>query len=421
MAEQDEAITSASARRDLERLMLDHAQLQNPYALLAWLREHDPVANANPLRFVTRYEDVLSCYRDERLSRNRAAVAESAAHSAEGHPDEVLQRARLAAISMLINQDEPNHRRIRKILESTFTPRQLLLWKGRIESITADLIARVAGKTHFDFLRELAYPLPERVICELMGVPYEDHALWGAWTEAIVSAARTHEPSPEKKAAVDAAQRNFYLYFKELVGARRQHLGDDLVSIMIRAESEGDRLNETELLGSLQMLISAGHETTANLMGNGMYTLLRFPEQYELLRADSGLVPAAVEEMLRYESPAHWSLPREATVDVQVGAAVIPRGCPVLMALNAANRDPTVFEDPERFDIRRKTNRHIAFAAGPHFCLGNLLARHEAQAMFRAVVTRLPRLELVQPPRFKSTFVRALDCLPVRVLSGSIP
>ena len=403
-----------AAKEMLARLMVDHAQFEDPYPLLAWLRENDPVADAGHLRFVTRHDDVVRCYMDQQLSRNSAAIAESAAHSATGEVDEVLRQARLASINMLINQDEPSHRRIRQILEVVFRPVQIAAWAKRVEEITDQLISNVIGKQEFDFRRELAYPLPERVICELMGVPYEDHAFWGAWTETVVGTARTHEPSPEQVSAVDDAHRQFYLYFKDLVEKRKRNLGDDLVSILIRAESDGDRLSEIELLGSLQMLIEAGHETTANLVTNGMLALLTFPDQYALLRADPELASGAVEEMLRYASPAQWSLPRIALEDVAMGDVVIPKGCPVVGALNSANRDPAMFEDPERFDIRRTPNRHIAFATGPHFCLGKRLARLEARTMFHAVATRLPRLELAGRPRLRSTFVRALDSLMVR-------
>jgi len=414
VADRDTTITEETAGADLARLLGDHAQFQDPYPLLAWLRQHDPVAEAGPIRFLTRHGDVGACYRDPRFSRNRAAIAESNAHALEAEPDEVLQKARRASISMLINQDEPDHRRIRQILEVAFMPAQIATWKPRVEAITDELISKVQSKKEFDFRSELAYPLPERVICELMGVPYEDHALWGAWSEAIVGAARTHEPTPETMAAVEQAHRNFYLYFEGLVAQRKRQLGDDLVSLLIRAESEGERLTEVELLGALQMLIEAGHETTANLIGNGMHLLLRFPDQYEILRNDPALIPGAVEEMLRFESPSHWSLPREAIEDVPLGGTIIPKGCPVIGALNAANRDPAVFENPDIFDVRRKANRHIAFAIGPHSCLGNQLARQEAQTMFRAIVTRLPRLELVSQPRFKSSFVRSVDSLVVR-------
>lgn len=316
---------------------------------------------------------------------------------------------------MLINQDDPGHARIRKILETAFKPSRVASWGKAIQAITDELIDNVAGRESFDFCKELAFPLPERIICSLIGVPYEDHHLWSAWTETVVAASRSTSPTAEIAAAVDQAQIDFYNYFKDLIAKRRASLGDDLVSIMIRAESEGDRLSELELIGTLQMLIQAGHETTGNLVNNGMYTLLTHPSQYDRLRADPGLVPTAVEEMLRFCSPAIWSLPRIAITDVPLGKDIIPKGTTVLMSLEAANRDPSRIEDPDRFDIGRSKNYHVAFAAGVHFCLGNQFARLEATTMFRAIATRLPRLELVSEPRLKETWVRAYEDLQVRV------
>jgi len=408
------ARTVNAIETDVKRLLDDHSVFQDPYPLLHRVREYSPAVAAGSFRFVTRYKDLVDGYRDERLSRQKGAQMEAAVHARDSS-DQTLKDARESWTSMLINQDEPAHKRIRRILEVAFKPSRVAQWARMMEDITNELIDAVVGKQAFDFRKELAYPLPERIICALMGVPYEDHALWGAWTEAVVASARTKAPTDEIIEAVEDAQRNFFLYFKKLVAERRQCLGEDLVSLMIRAESEGDRLSELELLGALQMLIQAGHETTANLITNGMYTLLRHPDQYDRLRADPSLVASAVEEMLRFESPAQWSLPRVALEDVAFDSEVVPAGSVIVMALNAANRDPAIFENPDQFDIERKNNRHVAFAAGPHFCLGNQFARLEATTMFRAIMTRLPRLRLDGEPHFKSTFVRALDSLSVAV------
>jgi cytochrome P450 len=246
-----------------------------------------------------------------------------------------------------------------------------------------------------------------------MGVPREDHGLWSDWIHTVVASARSTEPSPEVRQAVASAHRGFLLYFRDLVARRRGDLRDDLVSVLIRAEDEGDRLSELELLGTLQMLISAGGETTANLIGNGMLALLRHPAQYELLRRDPALVPAAIEEFLRYETPSDFALPRMATEDIDTGGMTIPRGSMVILATGAANHDPAVFDHPDELDIEREQNRHIAFAAGPHFCLGAMLARREARTMFEAIVTKLPPLELADTPSYKTTYVRALKSLHV--------
>ena len=405
----------ADLREDLRKLLDDQVGFGEPDALYARLREIDPVSEANGMRVATRFDDVMTGYRDQRFSRHRQALAEARAHGSDNAQDETLKLAWEASTCMMINRDEPDHKRLRQILEVAFKPTQIKKWIERIQVITDELIANVQDKQEFDFLRELAFLLPERVICELMGVPVEDNGLWGKWTEAIVAAARTHEPTPEIMKAVEDAHRNFFLYFRDLVSRRRAAMGDDLVSLLIRAENEGQRLNEVELLGALQMLIEAGHETTGNLIANGMYELIRNPDQYALLRADPELTESAVEEMLRFCSPAQWSLPRETVTDLDLGGVPIEEGKPVLLSLLAANRDPAVFEDPDRFDIRRSSNRHLAFAGGPHFCLGNQLARAEARTMFRAVVTRLPVLELAEEPRLRDAFVRGYESLKVRV------
>ncbi len=403
---------AAWADAELERLMADTALVQDPYPLYEWLRAESPVAKCHGLNLVTRYEDVRLLYRDRRLSRHQAAVAESRAHFPEG--DAQLEEVRLANVSMLINQDDPDHARIRRILEHAFRPASVVSWRPRIESIANALVDAVADTDEFDLLARLAYPLPEAVICELMGVPLADHVLWKQWIDTVVGSARTHDPTPEHARAVADANLGFFEYFRDLVRSRRRKMGDDLVSVLIRAEDAGDRLNEVELLGTLQMLIAAGHETTANLLGNGMWHLLSHRDQYDALRADPSLVPSAVEEMLRFETPAHWSLPRIATEDVSVGDQVISSGSMLMLVINSANRDSEAFDRPDEFDIHRAENRHLSFAAGPHYCLGAMLARQEAQAMVEAIVTRLAPLELVETPRFRTTFVRALESLKVR-------
>ena len=391
----------------------EHHRFPDRFPLLARIRETGRIIPVDNIRLVTRYDQLVEGYRDQRLSRQEGALAESRAHTTANNAENI-EKARGAFTHMLINQDDPGHTRIRKILEVAFKPSRVASWASEIRTITDELIANVAGRETFDFRKELAFPLPERIICSLMGVPYEDHDLWSVWTETVVAAARSTEPTPETAAAVDQAQIDFYNYFQDLVAKRRKNLGEDLVSLMIRAESDGDRLSELELIGALQMLIQAGHETTGNLINNGMYTLLKHPDQYALLRADPSLVHTAIEEMLRYCSPSIWSLPRIAVTDVELVDEIIPKGATMLISLEAANRDPTRFEEADTFDITRKNNYHVAFAAGVHFCLGNQFARLEASTMFRAIVTRLPWLELDCEPRLKQTWVRSFEDLQVR-------
>jgi cytochrome P450 len=403
--------------QELTRFLTDRALVPDPWPMYAALRERTPIRVCNGITIVTSYGLVNALYRDPRLSRHEAAIAESAAYGETGTGDPVMEDAHVAQVSMLINQDEPAHRRIRRILDTAFRPKAVAEWQPKVEAITDELISKVVGKQELDLISELAYPLPEAVICDLMGVPREDHVLWSDWIHIGVAAARSTHPSPEQQRAVANAHRSFLLYFRELVARRRGDLRDDLVSVLIRAEDEGDRLSELELLGTLQMLISAGGETTANLIGNGMLALLRNPSQYELLREDPTRVPAAIEEFLRYETPADFALPRMATEEIEIEGMTIPAGSLVILATGAANHDPSVFDHPDELDIEREQNRHIAFAAGPHFCLGAMLARREARTMFEAIVTKLPPLELDGPIGYKTTYVRALNSLNVRTRS----
>lgn len=399
---------------ELQQLLADHALTPDPFPLYARLRAESPIRTCNGITLVTRYDLVNALYRSPLLSRHEAAILESRTYGETDTGDPEIEEIHLAQVSMLINQDDPAHNRIRRILDKTFRPKAVAEWLPRVQAITDELIDGVSHKPEFDLMSELAYPLPEAIICDLMGVPREDHTLWNRWIATTVGTNRTGTPTEEHRAEVTKAHKDFLDYFRDLVARRRHDLGTDLVSELIRAEDEGDRLSELELLGTLQMLIAAGQETTANLIGNGMYALLSHPDQYRTLRSDPSLVPDAIEEFLRYDSPSHWSLPRIAVEAIHLDGGSIERGAVVILAITAANHDPEVFDQPDELNIERKNNRHIGFAAGPHFCLGAMLARQESRVMFEAIMARLPRLELVAPPARKTTFVRALDRLLVR-------
>lgn len=414
MTDRSANLTLEAARLAARKIYNDQSSVAEPFQIFRWLQQNDPATDIGGVVMLTRFEDVVGGYRDQRLSRAEGARLESGAHDVAGSIDEEVEIAHQAWVNMLINLDEPAHRRVRKILEIAFKPTRVAAWQPRVQAIADELVASVSGLKTFDFRQQIAFPLPERIICELMGVPFEDHSLWSAWSDVVVRNTNRTDLSADESAEILAAHRNFYIYFKELVDRSKRDPGEDLVSVLARAECEGEQLSELEMLGSLQMLIEAGHETTANLVCNGMHALLTHPDQYDLLRANPELVPSAVEEMLRFCSPASRSLTRVATEDVHIAGAVIPRGCPVMMQLNAANRDASVFADPDVFDITRSENRHVAFAAGPHFCLGNQLARQEAQAIFRGVATKLPRLVLARDPAVRKSNVISLNELMVR-------
>jgi cytochrome P450 len=395
----------------VDRYLVDPASRDNPYGMFARLRELDPVHPTSSGAWVfTRYQDVNEVLRDARWSRWESAKHEYGEPPLE---DELIARGIEVTRQMMINRDDPDHKRIRRLVSKAFTPKAIEDWKPLIARVVDQLIEGVGERDEFDLLTELGYPLPEIVICELLGVPAEDHTLWKEWIDVMVGANRmsTIVGDPldlARKAAVELVG-----YFGELCARRRTDPRDDLVTALVQVESEGERLSEDELIGTVMMLVAGGHETTANFVANGMACLLREPDQYTRLRDDPGLLPGALEELLRYEGPARHPLPRRATENIVVGGTVIPAGATGLVLVNAANRDPEVFSEPERLDITRPDNRHIAFGAGSHFCLGAALARVESTYMFDAIIRHLPRLEMVEQPHWSPTFLRALDGLQV--------
>jgi cytochrome P450 len=265
--------------------------------------------------------------------------------------------------------------------------------------------------------------VPETVICEILGVPRADHDLWKSWSSGINQAAifagrnkDSDDLPPEVRGKAQQSLLSWYRYFSALV-ARRRTSGEeaqDIISLLVRAEEEGDRLNEEELVGTLILLIGAGHETTANLIANGMLALMRNPDQYELLRADPSLASGLVEEALRFDGSARGQ-PRVALEDMELGGRTIAAGDTVMVIVNAANRDPARFAEPDRFDIRRGDSGHVAFASGLHYCVGAALARMEAEVAFRKLAEMDGELELVTDDlTYKPTHGRNLTSLPVR-------
>lgn len=401
---------------------LAHPGIDDPYPRLARLREEQPACPIAQGAWVfTRYEDIDAILRDRRWSRFEAAKTEFGDVGADSSPD--LGRAKNASLMMLINRDEPDHSRIRNLLRKAFTPRAIESWAPRVQQIVDTTFNKAVHSREIDFLTEVAYPVPEIVICELMGVPHEDHALWGEWSAANVARRRSGSETSQDHAEADTATVKFYNYFKDLVGERRRNPSDDLVSVLCAAEEAGDRLTEDELIGTLIMLVTAGHETTANTSANGLYTLLCHPDQLEILRRDPALVPQAVEEMLRYEPTVRTGLPRMSLCPITIGDVTIPAGSRAILMRNAANRDPGINDDPDRFDVQRTNIRHMAFGAGIHFCLGAALARLELTKIIEKVVREFPEIRLVEEPTWRDTQVRSLNSLRVilgpSALSGS--
>jgi len=304
----------------------------------------------------------------------------------------------------MLDRDPPDHTRLRSLVSKAFTPRVVEGLRPRIQQIVDGLIARAQAAGSMDLIEEFAYPIPVNVICEMMGVPVEDHERFKGWSLDIARGLDSVllPPDSEVPRRSAAARHAISDYFRQLIAARRASPRGDLLSALIAAEEAGDKLNEEELIATCILLLIAGHETTVNLIGNGVLALLRHPDELRRLRQAPALITSAVEELLRY--------------DVTFGGRTIRKGDMVMPFIGAADRDPAQFPDPDRLDLGRGDNRHIAFGWGIHFCLGAPLARVEGQIAIDTLVRRLPRLALVaeHAEYRQSLTLRGLKMLPVK-------
>lgn len=402
--------------REVETLMfnpLDPSFRIDPYPVYRRLRTEDPI-HQSPfgVRVMSRYADCVAILRDRRWSSD-------ARNSSYGsfEPDlDLLGDAR-----PFLFLDPPDHTRLRGLVSKAFTPRVVEGLRPRIQEIVDELLDRAAGDGQMEVIQDLAYPLPVTVISELLGVPAEDHKVFRGWSHDL---ARSLDPQPSPSAqALDrlkGAIASFDDYFQRLIADRRRHPKGDLLSSLVEVEQQGDRLTEAELLATSRLLLVAGHETTVNLIGNGTLALLRHPDELRKLRDDPSLARSAVEEVLRYDPPVQLT-GRIALEDIEVAGVTIPKGRGVILLLGAANRDPDQFADPERFDITRDDDSHLAFGFGIHFCLGAPLARLEGQIALSSLVRRMDGLQLrTEAPEYKENIVlRGLRCLSVQFLGTS--
>ena len=379
--------------------------IENPFPIYHRLRSEDPV-HESPMGFwvLTRYDDVAGMLRDARFGRKGFDTLLQARFGEAGFD-----------LSMLF-RDPPDHTRLRALVSKAFTPRVVEEMRGRIQEIVDALLDHAQDVGRMDVIADLAYPLPVIVICEMLGVPAENRDLFRRWSVDIARSldAIALPTEPEVIERGTAARHALADYFRGLIAERRRRPKADLLSDLIAAEEQGDKLTEGELMATVLLLFVAGHETTVNLIGNGTLALLRHPVELRALRADPGLIGSAVEELLRYDGPVQRT-GRMPNTDVALGGRTIPKGALVLGLIGAANRDPAHFPDPDRLDITRGDNRHLAFGWGIHFCLGAPLARLEAQIAILALVRRLPRLALATARlewRRAST-LRGLTALPV--------
>jgi cytochrome P450 len=380
----------------------------NPYPFYRRLREEDPV-HASPLGvwILTRYDDAVMALRDPRFGREGMADRLEAQLGMAPDPSRTRD---------MLFRDPPDHTRLRALVSRAFTPRVVEAMRPHIQEIVDSLLDRVESAHAMEVIEDLAYPLPVTVICEMLGVPTSDRDVFKQWSADIARSLDAailpagSEVIPRGRDARAALGE----YFRSLIAMRRKNPQADLLSGLIAAEEEGNKLSEGELLATCMLLLIAGHETTVNLIGNGILALLRHPDQLALVRDDPALVPTAVEELLRYDGPVQRT-GRMTMADVEIGGVQIPKGSVVVAVIGAANRDPAHFSDPERLDVTRRDNRHIAFGFGIHFCLGAPLARIEGQVAIGTLLRRWRGLKLVSdtPEWRESSVLRGLKTLPV--------
>jgi len=396
----------------------------DPWPGYAELRERAPI-HRSPRNFwvLTRHADCLAVLRDRRTSSDGTNIDPSRApegFAAERLPLRPGDDAMAQGIEdnrPFLFRDPPDHTRLRGLVSKAFTPRMVEGLRPRTEQIVGRLLDDALERGEMDAVADFAYPLPVRIICDMLGVPAADEPLFHDWSAAL---ARGLDPEflltdEVRQARIDALF-SFAEYFFALLADRRRSPGDDLLSQLALAEEHGDMLSEGELLSTAILLLVAGHETTVNLISGGILALLEHPDQLERLRADPGLARSGVEEMLRYVSPVQLT-GRSMLEDVAVGEVVLPRGEFVLILVGSANRDPDAFDHPDRLDLGRSDNRHLGFGFGIHHCLGAPLARLEAQVALPALVRRAGSIELATDlvTYRENVVLRGMTALPVRL------
>jgi len=390
----------------------DPAFIANPYPAYRQLRETAPVWRSPFGRvFLTRYEDSSLLLRDRRVGRD---YSDPEALMARFGPTAPREPAVVELSQMMLMRDPPDHTRLRGLVTKVFTARKMEEMRPGIQAITDRLLDKVTGQGEMDVIRDLAFPLPVMVICELLGIPEEDRARFISGT---ASGGALLNPVPPTRAELDRANDNTRTtgaYFEALFEQRRKEPRDDLLTLLVQAEEAGDRLTTEELRANVTLLFAAGHETTVNLIGNGIWSLRNNPSQWDAIRDNPGLIPNAIEEILRYESPVQ-AAGRTVAEPIEFGGIEFTKGEIIIALLGAANRDPEVFPDPDRLDVTRERLKPLSFGGGIHFCIGAQLARIEAEVVFSTLLRRMPDLRLLgqEAPKWRESFtLRGLTTLP---------
>jgi cytochrome P450 len=375
------------------RRLLEPDGLADPYSIYREIRAAAD-AGAPTGRFLFRYDDVRAALQDPALSSDRVAAI------LRPLPEQVRAEAGLLERTLrdiVVFTDQPDHRRVRRLLTQAFTPRTVEAARPMIEQATEQLLDAVdraaGGPGPADLHRDLTYPLPATVVAALLGIPEESRAAFQAWALDIVLVVGSGTLTPELAARANGSMVRMRELMGELVARRRREPGSDLLSAMIAASDDGDRLSVDELYANALFLMTAGHETATNMLSNALLTLLRHPDQLKLLRAEPELLDSAIEESIRFEGPVQIAA-RIADRDRELRGLQLRAGQPLIAMIGAANRDPDTFTDPDRFDITRREGPHVGFAQGAHYCLGAALARAEMRVVLPAVLDRYPALRL---------------------------
>lgn len=401
----------------------DPAFRANPYPTYAELRTHDPV-HVSPFGFtvLTRYEDVARTLRGSEFARDiDAHVNERPDDPRRARRERLRQRREDGSVAKsILNLDPPDHTRLRRLVSLAFTPSAIERLRPRVQQLVDDVLDRAAEQGSIELVEELAFPVPFQVISDMLALPTDGSEQIRDWSQTLTASL---EPTADEAAldATEVAAAAMGEYLRGVIDHRRQHLGDDLLSALIVAEEEGDRLSPAELLSFVILLYVAGHETTVNLIGNGTLALLRNPDQLRLWADDPSLDSNAMDELLRFDGPVQQTV-RVPMVDVTYAAVdgteiVVPKGNMVMAVLGAASHDPTVFDSPEQLRLDRpNANRHLGFAAGVHYCLGASLAKLEASVAITSLIRRFPDVQLAGEPTWRDRLtIRGVDHLPLTV------
>lgn len=404
--------------------LFDPTHNADPYPTYAKLRLEVPVyqtksQDGRTLWVVTRYQDVQTVLKDARFVKD--------IRSASTPEQNAALNARLQALAFrvlsqnMLSADPPSHTRLRGLISKAFTPRRTEQLRPRIEQLTDELLDAMEGKTELDLINDFAFPLPIRVISEMLGIPEADRDNFRLWSNMLIDGSGPDSPETNRQKSAS----NFLQYLTQLVAERRVRPSNnssssddkDLITALIEAEEQGDKLDEEQLIAMIWLLIIAGHETTVNLIGNGMLALFQHPDQLEMLKNNPELIKPAIEELLRYNGPVETSTSRFAGEDLVLDGQPISKGDAVLAVIAGADRDPEQFADPNNLDITRANNPHVAFGYGIHYCIGAPLARLEGQIAFRKLLERKPTIHLavpVQELRWRPNLIlRGLQTLPV--------